>query len=266
MCRYYFGEAALLSRFPKYRIADSVVIGSLGYRVIRYVPIGAIARQRHAEFHPSHDPTVIVIGVDVIVRNMSKAKKKLPPTTLVSIQTMSGKPAVFEVAQFAGSVPRHLDSTVVLDPGEELRGVMIFNVMPPDSYLRVSDGDTSALIRLRGRDAGAPANDSTVAASANRQQHAETPAVDSPPVVISRVEPEFSEEARRAGWSGGTVRAFITIDEHGHADTVKVIDSPGMGIDDNVVAALRRWRFKPAIKNGTAVPSTATVTFTFNKH
>jgi TonB family protein len=83
----------------------------------------------------------------------------------------------------------------------------------------------------------------------------------SDPVLLSKVEPDYSEEARRAKWNGD-IRAFITIDEEGNVSSVQVLNSPGLGLDEKVVAALRQWKFKPAMKEGVPVGFRVEVTVT----
>lgn len=84
------------------------------------------------------------------------------------------------------------------------------------------------------------------------------PLPDSQPVLLSKAEPEYSGEARRAKFNGD-VRASITIDEHGYTTNISVLNSPGLGLDDNIIAALQKWRFKPAIKNGVPVVTAGVV-------
>ena len=88
------------------------------------------------------------------------------------------------------------------------------------------------------------------------------PSPPSHPVPIYRPEPEYSEQARRAKFNGD-VRALITIDERGNVTSVTFLDSPGLGLDEKVVEAVSRWRFKPAMENGVPVTSKGEVTVTF---
>jgi periplasmic protein TonB len=86
--------------------------------------------------------------------------------------------------------------------------------------------------------------------------------VASRPILLSKVEPEYSEDARRAKFNGA-VRASITIDERGNVTSVTVLDSPGLGLDEKIIAAVRKWRFKPAMKDGVPVATNGAVTLTF---
>jgi len=72
------------------------------------------------------------------------------------------------------------------------------------------------------------------------------------PIVIHSVEPEFSEEARRAKFSGN-VQVYLWIDEQGNPSHVRVIRGVGMGLDEKAVEAVRQYKFKPAMQNGKPV-------------
>lgn len=74
----------------------------------------------------------------------------------------------------------------------------------------------------------------------------------SAPVVIYSVEPEFSEEARKAKVAGN-VLVSLWIDTKGNPSHVRVIRGIGMGLDDKAVEAVNQWRFRPAMENGKPV-------------
>jgi protein TonB len=82
------------------------------------------------------------------------------------------------------------------------------------------------------------------------------------PIPISRPEPQYSEEARKAKW-GGTVLLSLVIDENGVPQNVKVIKPLGLGLDEKAIEAVGQWRFKPGMKSGVAVPVAAQIEVTF---
>jgi len=84
----------------------------------------------------------------------------------------------------------------------------------------------------------------------------------SPPVLISKVEPEFSDEARNAKWSG-IVSAFVVIGVDGTIQDIAITHSPGMGIDEKVNETLHRWKFTPGQLDGHPVPTRAKIDVTF---
>jgi periplasmic protein TonB len=84
----------------------------------------------------------------------------------------------------------------------------------------------------------------------------------SAPVLVFKPEPEYSEEARKAKWQGG-VTLQIVVDEMGVPKDVRVTKSLGMGLDQKAMEAVMKWRFKPGMKDGKAVPVIATVEVNF---
>ncbi len=74
-----------------------------------------------------------------------------------------------------------------------------------------------------------------------------------PPAVIYQVDPEFSEEARKAKFSGN-VQVALIVDERGLPTHVRVERGVGMGLDEKAVEAVRQYKFKPAMENGKPVP------------
>ena len=74
----------------------------------------------------------------------------------------------------------------------------------------------------------------------------------SAPVLIYSVEPEFSEEARKAKVAGN-VLVNLWVDQQGHPSHVRVLRGVGMGLDEKAMEAVRQYRFKPAMENGKPV-------------
>ena len=68
------------------------------------------------------------------------------------------------------------------------------------------------------------------------------------PKIVSRVEPEYSEAARKAKIQGA-ISMSLTIDESGEAKNVTVLIPLGAGLDEKAVAAVKIWKFEPATKN-----------------
>jgi TonB family protein len=84
----------------------------------------------------------------------------------------------------------------------------------------------------------------------------------SAPILIDKVEPEYSEEARKAKYQG-TVNMEVVIDEKGHVVSLRVISSPGLGLDIKASEAVRLWRFRPGTRNGKPVAVSASVAVNF---
>ena len=75
----------------------------------------------------------------------------------------------------------------------------------------------------------------------------------SAPVAIFTPEAEFSDEARRAKWQGICVISVI-VDAHGNPQDPRVVQTVGMGLDEKALEAVRKYKFKPAMKGSQAVP------------
>jgi protein TonB len=86
--------------------------------------------------------------------------------------------------------------------------------------------------------------------------------VDSEPQVASEVKIPYPEEARRAGIEG-TVTLSITIDPDGKVVAAKIVSGPGYGLNEAARDAIRRFRFKPAVKGGEAVSTEMKYSYTF---
>jgi periplasmic protein TonB len=71
----------------------------------------------------------------------------------------------------------------------------------------------------------------------------------SQPIPLNQVEAEFSDEARRAKYQGVCLISVI-VDAQGHPQNPRVVRTLGMGLDEKALEAVRKYRFKPAMKDG----------------
>jgi TonB family protein len=83
------------------------------------------------------------------------------------------------------------------------------------------------------------------------------------PVLIHSVEPEFSEDARRAKYTG-TVTLRADIDEKGHPRNLRLVRRLGMGLDEKAMEAVIQWLFRPGTKDGKAVAVSALIEVSFH--
>jgi protein TonB len=74
----------------------------------------------------------------------------------------------------------------------------------------------------------------------------------SAPILTFSVEPEFSEEARKAK-AAGNVLVELIVDPQGRPQNVHVIRPVGMGLDEKAVEAVKQYKFKPAMEAGKPV-------------
>jgi protein TonB len=84
----------------------------------------------------------------------------------------------------------------------------------------------------------------------------------SAPRLIYQVDPEFSEEARKAKFQGEVLVALV-VDATGRPTQVHVIRPVGMGLDEKAMEAVRQYKFAPAKKGGQAVPVMLNVAVNF---
>lgn len=83
-----------------------------------------------------------------------------------------------------------------------------------------------------------------------------------PPQLVYKVEPEFSEEARKAKHQGVVVLT-IEVDAGGNVRHIRVRQSLGLGLDEKAIDAVSRWRFRPGALNGKPVATEAVVQVSF---
>ncbi|MFS8137809.1 MAG: energy transducer TonB [Thermomonas sp.] len=83
------------------------------------------------------------------------------------------------------------------------------------------------------------------------------------PVAISQPPPNYPRDALRRG-IGGTVRVQVTVAPDGSVERMEVASSSGnRDLDRAAMEAVRRWRFKPAMRNGQPVSATVVIPLDF---
>ena len=89
-----------------------------------------------------------------------------------------------------------------------------------------------------------------------------------PPLLLFKKEPEYSEEARKAKYQG-TVLLDVEVapmeetPRMAHATDIKVARSLGLGLDEKAIEAVKQWRFKPAMKDGKPIAMRTTMEVVF---
>ena len=73
-----------------------------------------------------------------------------------------------------------------------------------------------------------------------------------PPTVLSRIEPVYSEAARKAKLQGKVVLSAI-VRKDGSLEVLSVVRGLGLGLDENAIKALKKWRFRPGKRSGKPV-------------
>jgi TonB family protein len=87
----------------------------------------------------------------------------------------------------------------------------------------------------------------------------------SAPTVIHSIDPEFTEEARSANFQGDCAIQLI-VDAQGNPQNVHVVRHLAMGLDDKAVAAVRQYRFRPAMYQGHPVAVQIVIDVAFHLH
>lgn len=85
------------------------------------------------------------------------------------------------------------------------------------------------------------------------------------PIVIKRVEPQYTDLARKAHETGIVIVEAI-INKQGEVEQVKVVKGLPMGLSEKAEEAVKQWHFKPGMMNGVPVEVIfdLTVNFTLN--
>ena len=84
-----------------------------------------------------------------------------------------------------------------------------------------------------------------------------------PPRLISKVEPDYPEEARRLGVTA-TVVVGVWIGADGSPQNMKSIRPVGFGLDEKALQAVAKWRFEPGKKDGDKGAAYTTIEMNFS--
>lgn len=84
----------------------------------------------------------------------------------------------------------------------------------------------------------------------------------SAPVLLNGIDPSSSRLAQKFGVAGLTLFRTV-IDASGKPVEVAIARPIGFGLDENAVEAIKRSRFKPAMKDGRPVPVVTDLVVTF---
>lgn len=82
------------------------------------------------------------------------------------------------------------------------------------------------------------------------------------PRLLSQVQPEYTEAARKAMLEG-TVVLSLEVDRDGLARNIRIQHGLGMGLDEKAIEAVKQWRWAPGMWDGKPVPLYSTVEVNF---
>ena len=82
------------------------------------------------------------------------------------------------------------------------------------------------------------------------------------PALVKEFKPKYTPNAMRAGVQG-TVTLAVTVQADGSVGDVKVNKPLHAELDEEAVATVRKWQFKPGTKGGEPVPVLVEIEMTF---
>ena len=82
------------------------------------------------------------------------------------------------------------------------------------------------------------------------------------PVITDRIDPQYTEVARRARIQGIVIIEAV-IDRQGNVTEARILKGLPMGLDNEALAAIKRWKFRPGTLNGQPVPVYYNLTINF---
>ena len=82
------------------------------------------------------------------------------------------------------------------------------------------------------------------------------------PVLLTKTDPEYTDEARRAKLQGVVV-LHIDVSAKGQPQNIKVVRSLGLGLDERAVESVQKWTFRAGTINGKPAVTSAEVYVTF---
>ena len=85
----------------------------------------------------------------------------------------------------------------------------------------------------------------------------------SDPRLVSRIDPEYSDDARK-GRIEGAVELLVIVRADGTVQVDSVRKSLGYGLEQNAIAAVKKWTFLASRKDGKPVPVYMIVTINFS--
>ena len=88
------------------------------------------------------------------------------------------------------------------------------------------------------------------------------PSLTFAPRLTHKVDPVYTEEARRAQLQG-TVLLYVKVTTDGRATDMKVLRGLGLGLDEKAMECVSKWRFEPGTKDGHPIAAAAQIEVNF---
>jgi TonB family protein len=245
-------DAALAHEFAHMRRRDFAK--NLLYEVlslpIAFHPLLRLTRSRMAE---TRELVCDAMAADVVAGRQRYARSLLRLATKFSEQTHAPIPhaiGIFDAHPFKNFERRVMNLT---HNSLELRGAA--RVATAAVSLLLIGGACTSALAFRLQVAVPPSQTTTAVQGAVVAGPTEPMHIGGnikKPIVIYTVEPEYSQQARRAKFSGN-VQVYLWVDKDGHPSHVRVVKGVGMGLDEKAVESVRQYKFKPATLDGKPV-------------
>jgi periplasmic protein TonB len=87
----------------------------------------------------------------------------------------------------------------------------------------------------------------------------------SAPLLLHSVEPEFTDEARRANYQG-SVSIKLIVDSQGNPQDVRLASHLGMGLEEKAIEAVKQYKFRAAMYEGHPVSVQILMDVDFHLH
>jgi TonB family protein len=225
-------------------------------RFPRYIALSAISRQPDKFVPFDNDSGVPSLGpIDCSL----PPRQPLVDGFIFCSERQDSAPVYFS--------PCHGSSSGSLACGEKVgvrarRGDMIQISAPPNGLPRFALASSVSQKPDKfvafGDDSGVP--EMSAPACAHEPEHPEHNVTM--PHAIFVPDPEYSEQARKKKIQG-TVVVSLTVTVDGTTRDIKVVKGVGYGLDEKAVAAVSRWRFSPALKDGQPIEKEITAEVAF---
>jgi TonB family protein len=204
-------------------------------------------------------PAAIVLKGHRVDYKYDSAVKQLAPfpnkTRMQLTVSLARPPAtVDEANEVLGRVFALTKKDVVESAPEFWRAYLDRNIAPRPAE------NLSAASKAGAAGPDAPTAESTAAVA---RQEKIGPGVSAPRPIYTP-EPEFPEIASKENFQGIVVLNVI-VDEGGKISRITLVRPQGMGMEEAAIAAVQKWRFKPALKNGQPVAVEMNIEVAFNK-
>jgi len=91
------------------------------------------------------------------------------------------------------------------------------------------------------------------------------PAMNHPPLVVLKFEPDYLASTARLAKKEGTVLLGLVVGVDGLPRDVKIVSSLDKDLDAKCIQAVQQWRFQPALKDGQPVEAPIKVRIEFRR-